>query len=63
MHTDPNFCMNSYLMYRAIVDKNRRFSDSSEPWFYHNNAERKPICTSEELEAHLRNELKNVLQT
>ncbi len=62
MLTDPNFCMNSYLMYRAIVDENCRFSDSSEPWFYHNDAPRKPICSSEELEAHLRSEISAALQ-
>ena len=62
MQTDLNFCMNSYLTYRAIVDQNRRFSDSANPWFYHNEAERKPICTAGELEAHLRSEINKILQ-
>ncbi len=62
MQTDANFCINSYLTYRAIVDENRRFSDSLEPWFYHNDAPREPIHSSEELEAHLRSEIGKALQ-
>lgn len=62
MRTDQNFCINSYLMYRAIVDEGRRFSDSVEPWFYHNDAKRTPICSSEELEKHLRSEINKALQ-
>ena len=62
MQTDTNFCMNSYLTYRAIVDENCRFSDSSEPWFYHNDAPRMPIHSSDELEKHLRSEISSILQ-
>ncbi len=62
MQTNPNFCMNSYLMYRAIVDEDCRFSDSLEPWFYHNDSPRRPIHSSDELEEHLRSEIGSILQ-
>ena len=62
MQTNPNFCMNSYLMYRAIVEENCRFSDSLEPWFYHNDSPRRPIHSSDELEEHLRSEIGSILQ-
>lgn len=62
MHTDTNFCMNSYLKYRAIVDENIRFSDALNPWFYHNCDERKPVCNSVELETHLKSEINRILQ-
>ena len=62
MRTDPIFCANSYLMYRAIVDEDCRFSDSLNPWFYHNTENRKPICNSAELEEHLQSEINRALQ-
>lgn len=61
MRTDSNFCMNSYLMYRAIVDENCRFSDRITPWFYHNDVERSPISSSNELEVHLQKEITEIL--
>lgn len=61
MRTDLNFCMNSYLMYRTIVDRSLRFADNADPWFYKNTTPRKPICTSEELGEHLNSEIQNVL--
>lgn len=62
MQTDLNFCMNSYLMYRTIVDHDRRFSDTTEPWFYHNNGPRKPVHSAEELDRHLRSEMERALE-
>lgn len=62
MRTDPNFCMNSYLTYRTIVDHECRFSDSTSPWFYHNEAPRTPVNTSEELDRHLRSAVSSALQ-
>ncbi len=62
MRTDLDFCMNSYLMYRTIVDSNCRFSDTLNPWFYKNSSPRKPISTSEELGEHLQDEIQRVLQ-
>lgn len=61
MQTNLNFCMNSYLMYRAIVDHDRRFSDELNPWFYKNDSKRTPICSSQELDAHLKQEMETVL--
>jgi len=62
MQTDLNFCINSYLMYRTVVDHDRRFFDGSDPWFYHNDCSRVPIHSSEELDRHLRGEIHRALQ-
>lgn len=63
MQTDLNFCMNSYLSYRAIVNQERRFADGTEPWFFRNNNPRKPIHSSEELDKHLRSEIEQILRS
>lgn len=62
MRTDLTFCMNSYLMYRTIVDRSCRFSDTLNPWFYEHNTPRKPISTSEELDKHLKNEIQSIIK-
>lgn len=62
MKTDLNFCMNSYLMYRTIVDQERRFHHFTDPWFYHGDLDRKPVSSSEELDQHLRSEISCALQ-
>lgn len=62
MQTDLNFCMNSYLMYRTVVDHDRRFFDTADPWFYHNDGPRKPVCSAEELDRHLRSEMDRALE-
>ena len=62
MQTDLNYCMSSYLMYRTVVDQDRRFFDSVDPYFYHNDKPRKPISSSDELDLHLRSEIHRILQ-
>lgn len=62
MRTDLNFCMNSYLMYRTVVDHDRRFSDEVSPWFYHNDRPRIPVNCADELDRHLRSEIDQALQ-
>ena len=62
MQTDLNFCMNSYLTYRTIVDQSRRFFDFVDPWFYHNDKPRTPIHSADELDQHLRSEINRALQ-
>ena len=54
--------MNSYLMYRTIVDHEYRFFDFTEPWYFHNPNPRKRICSSDELDQHLRSEIREILQ-
>lgn len=61
MRTDIDYCMNSYLMYRTIVNKECRFSDTVAPWFYNNNSFRKPISSSAELDDHLNEEINHIL--
>lgn len=54
--------MNSYLTYRAIVDHDRRFSDTLEPWFYHHNIPQQPVNTAQELDQHLRSAVNHALK-
>ena len=61
MQTNLNFCMNSYLTYRAIVNQELRFFDSAEPWFYHCESPRRPMHSAEELDQHLRSEIDRIL--
>lgn len=49
MIVDPNFCMNSYLMYRTIVDKNYVFSKRIPTWYADNTQERVPVANACEL--------------
>lgn len=62
MKTDLNFCMNSYLTYRAIVDHERRFADDLQPWFFHNDVPRVPVNTAQELDHQLRERVEEALQ-
>lgn len=62
MHNDLNFCMNSYLSYRAIVDHDRQFSDRTPPIFYHHTVPRRPILTADELDRHLRSAMNHALK-
>ena len=57
MRTDPLFCANSFLTYRAIVDRNRQFTPALPPKFHNSSAPRRPITDSFQLEAHLRSVL------
>lgn len=62
MIIDPKYCMNSYLMYRAIVDHQRCFSEKEEPWFFHNNVPRVPVNSAEELDTQLRIRMNEALE-
>ena len=61
MRTDLNYCMNSYLSYRAIVDHQHCFSDELEPWFFRNEVERSPVNTADELDRQLRRRIDEAL--
>lgn len=49
MIINPIFCMNSYLMYRTIIQKNFAFSSSLPTWYANNAQLRQAISTSDEL--------------
>lgn len=62
MIIDPQYCMNSYLRYRTIVDKNYSFSENIVPWFLENDRERVPVNTAEELDVQLRRNVERALE-
>lgn len=61
MKNDSQFCMNSYLRYRTIVDHERRFGERIHPWYYTETKERVPVNTSEELDRELRRRIGEAL--
>ncbi len=61
MKTDLQFCMSSYLQYRTIVDKNCRFSDHTNPWYYDSVLPRIPVASAAELDQQLRLRMESVL--
>ena len=62
MKVNPQFCMNSYLRYRAIVDHDCSFSQENVPWFFTDEPERVPVNTSEELDVQLRKNIDAALK-
>lgn len=62
MRTDPLFCANSFLTYRAIVDRERQFTPELPPFFYENPAPRTGIADDAALEAHLRGALRAAVE-
>lgn len=54
MITDQCYCASSYLMYRMIADREKRFFDNANPRFYDERFERKPMHSLSELEKSLR---------
>lgn len=50
MNVDKKYCMSSFLMYRAIVDENKCFSEKYIPSHFKVNFPRTPISNSYELE-------------
>lgn len=61
MKTDNRFCMNSYLMYRTLVDHDKCLDTQQEPWYFKGMEERKPVNTAEELDAYLREQMKQIV--
>lgn len=57
MVTDREYCMSSFLMLRTISDHNHTFKDGLVPLFFEENADRKPVNNSFELEAILKTEV------
>ena len=47
--TDKKYCMSSFLMFRTIIDKTRRFTDDTVPFYVNPPAGRTRIHNSEEL--------------
>lgn len=46
---DIKYCMSSFLMFRCIVDKNKRFTDKLDPFFVPYPQQREPIRSSSNL--------------
>lgn len=55
---DKKFCMSSFLMYRAIEDKNKTFKEGIVPYLYEVKKEREGIHDSFQLEEALRRKVK-----
>lgn len=49
MDIDKKYCMSSFLMYRATIDKNKCYSSKYIPFFKEFPKDRTPIYTSDEL--------------
>ena len=47
---DKNFCMNSFLMYRALVDKEVSFSETVVPYFFQQDKSRIQVSTVGEID-------------
>lgn len=62
MKNNPNFCMNSYLMYRAIVDHECQFSENNPTWFWNDYPSRTPVNTADELDVQLRKNINIALE-
>lgn len=62
MKTDLQYCMNSYLQYRSIVDKTCRFDEHTQPWYFTEVHERVPVHTSDELDEQLRKRIQEAVQ-
>lgn len=54
MIVDKKYCMSSFLMYRATIDKNKCYSDKFPPYFKEFPKDRMPIYSSDELYETLR---------
>lgn len=62
MIDDPYYCMNSFLMYRSIVNHAYRFSRDLEPWYFKSENSRTRINTAEELDVHLKAKIDSKLR-
>ena len=54
---DKTFCMNSFLMFRAITAPNKTFKEGITPYLYRIIQEREGIHTSEQLESILKKQV------
>lgn len=61
MKIDADFCANSYLRYRTLVDHDRCFGAHNPTWFYHNPDPRAAVNTADELDAQLRKQMDRAL--
>lgn len=62
MGADKKYCMSSYLMYRTVSDQNKSFSETVRNNRPDIQFSRQPIKTSEELEAALRERVRQATQ-
>lgn len=57
--TDKKYCMSSFLMYRTIADDTKCFKEGWKPNLFHVDFDKKPIHTSFELEAALKEQMED----
>lgn len=62
MKTDLQYCSNSYLQYRTVIDKEYRFHDTITPWYYKEEQERVPVSSVEELDEQLQKRVQEALK-
>ena len=62
MRIDPGYCTSSYLMYRAIVNEEYLFSENIPTWYWKEMPTRTPVCSTEELDTHLRKNVQSALE-
>lgn len=60
MTVDKAYCMSSFLMFRAIADRDRTFKMEIHPNFFHSEYERKAVRNSYELEAILKEQVRQM---
>ena len=58
---DREYCMNSFLIYRTIVDKNKCFTDKYPLFYIDPPANRTPICNGDELINFLKEECNSIV--
>ena len=57
MNVDKEYCMSSFLMYRAIVDEDKCFSEKYIPHHFKVDFPRTPIANSFELEKAIKSQM------
>lgn len=62
MKVDKDYCMNSFLQYRTIVDHEKSFKEGIEPFLFEDNLERKKVFSSEQLEEELKKNIEKASQ-
>lgn len=60
---DRQYCMNSFLMFRTIVDRNKAFAEDIKDYHVFPPEKRRPVSDSFELEAALRDEMARAVES
>lgn len=63
MIEDRLYCMNSFLMFRTVIDKNRCFSEKYYPFYVYPPTDRYPVHNAGELLGTLQEQILNITKT